>query len=266
MNLDGEDGEVLLECPQRQNCPKCLFTSAWSLVWTVAMFYRKWTLISEVQWGWGFPQKCSSQLYEACFPLNLRTEGWTQLWHWHTTHLYSSFRKYSNLFTSCTIVILAHRSILGNPRWQSENVFKTFFANVLWINNWRRSISTTEKQLWQWLHLSVFLGKSLQALHTWIWGVYPILPGRSSQAPSDWMGNIWTAIVMSLLRRSTQFKVLALACTTQGQSETCLEPPFFSLLVCFWPLSRWKLNRCMHRSRFFFSRPSLYLASFIWAV
>lgn len=31
---------------------------------------------------------------------------------------------------------------------------------------------------------------SLQALHTWVWAVYPIFPGRSSQPPSDWTGSI----------------------------------------------------------------------------
>lgn len=60
--------------------PQSCLTSAWPLVWSVGTFYRKLTWIWEVQGGWDCPQKCSSQLSEACSPLNL----WTDIRHEQT--------------------------------------------------------------------------------------------------------------------------------------------------------------------------------------
>ena len=48
--------------------------------------------------------------------------------------------------------------------------------------------------------------KSPQALHNWTGAVYPFLLGRSSQAPSDWMGSIYIAILRSLHRCWMGFK------------------------------------------------------------
>ena len=47
-------------------------------------------------------------------------------------------------------------------------------------------LSTLLKHLWQLLKPGVFLGLTLQACHTCIWGVSPILLCRSSQALSGW--------------------------------------------------------------------------------
>ena len=48
--------------------------------------------------------------------------------------------------------------------------------------------STLLKNRWQRLQHQVFLGMTLHACHTCIWGVSPILLCRSSQALSGWMG------------------------------------------------------------------------------
>ena len=37
----------------------------------------------------------------------------------------------------------------------------------------------------------VFLGRPIQALHTWNLAVHLIIPGGSSQAMSDWMGSLY---------------------------------------------------------------------------
>ena len=48
-------------------------------------------------------------------------------------------------------------------------------------------LSTLLKHLWQQLQLHVFLGMTLQAWHTCIWGVSPILLCWSSEALSGWL-------------------------------------------------------------------------------
>ena len=51
-------------------------------------------------------------------------------------------------------------------------------------------LSILLKHLWQRLQPRVFLGMMLQAWHTCIWGVPPILLCRSCQALSGWMRSV----------------------------------------------------------------------------
>ena len=73
----------------------------------------------------------------------------------------------------------------------------------------------------QQLQLPVFLSKYLQALLTWIWAVYPIVPGRSSQAPSDWMEGVCELLSSGLCTDVLWGLSLGFGWATQGQSETC---------------------------------------------
>ena len=72
-------------------------------------------------------------------------------------------------------------------------------------------LSALQKHLWQRLQSRVFLGMTLQAWHTCIWEVSPILLCRSSQALS---------IFRSLQRCLIGFKSGS-GYAIQGHSETC---------------------------------------------
>ena len=95
-------------------------------------------------------------------------------------------------------------------------------------------LSTLLKHLWQRLQPRVFLGMTLQAWHTCIWGVSPILLCRSSQALSGWMG--------SLQRCSIGFK----SGLCLGHSRTFRDLSWSHscnvLAVCLGLLSCWKGN------------------------
>ena len=64
---------------------------------------------------------------------------------------------------------------------------KRFFVPITNFHKYSEPLlSTLLKHLWQRLQPRVFLGMTLQAWHTCIWGLSPILLCRSSQALSDW--------------------------------------------------------------------------------
>ena len=71
-------------------------------------------------------------------------------------------------------------------------MYKKYKTEISYLNKYSDPLlpSTLLKHLWQRLQPQVFLGMTLQAWHTCIWGVSPILLYRSSQTLSDWMGNI----------------------------------------------------------------------------
>ena len=77
-----------------------------------------------------------------------------------------------------------------------------------------------KKNLRQWLQPRVFLGITLQAWHTCIWGVSPILLCRSPQALSDWMGSIIAKLFSGLSREVRLGSSLGSGWATQGHSET----------------------------------------------
>ena len=78
------------------------------------------------------------------------------------------------------------------------------FYSVLWAPQY-------SVHFWQRLQPQVFLGMTLQAWHSCIWGVSPILLCRSSQALSGWMGRV-TAHLFSVLSRDVdRVQVRALA-------------------------------------------------------
>ena len=74
--------------------------------------------------------------------------------------------------------------------------------------------------LCQQLQLSVFLDRSLQALHTWIWAVYLILPGRSSQTQVDLIGSVCELQFSGLPTDVLLGFNMGFGWATQGQSET----------------------------------------------
>ena len=59
-------------------------------------------------------------------------------------------------------------------------------------------LSTLLKHLWQRLQPQVFLDMTLQAWHTCMWGVYPILLCKTSQALSGWIGSVAAQLFTSL--------------------------------------------------------------------
>ena len=89
------------------------------------------------------------------------------------------------------------------------------------------------------------MGKSLQALHTWIWAVYPTLLDRSSQAPSDCMGSVYELPSSGLSADAIWGLTLGFGWATQGHSETCPEAtPALSWLYAHGSLLCWKVNCC----------------------
>jgi hypothetical protein len=88
---------------------------------------------------------------------------------------------------------------------------------------------TKQKQVFR--QPRVFLGMTLQAWHTCIWGVSPLLLCRSLLALSAWMGSV-AAQLFSGLSRDVQSGLSPGSCwASQGHSETCPEAtPAFSWL------------------------------------
>ena len=84
-------------------------------------------------------------------------------------------------------------------------------------------LSTLLKHIWQQLQPRVFLGMTLQAWHTCIWGVSNILLWRSSQALSGWMGSVAAQIFSGLSRDVHSGSSPGSGLATQGHSETCPE-------------------------------------------
>ena len=81
------------------------------------------------------------------------------------------------------------------------NVYKNIKTEISHLHKYSdRSLSTLLKHLWQWLQPWVFLGMTLQAWHTSIWGVSHVLLCRSSQALSGWMGSIAAQLFSGLSR------------------------------------------------------------------
>ena len=83
-------------------------------------------------------------------------------------------------------------------------------------------LSTLLKQLWQWLQPQIFLGMTLQAWHTCICGVSPILLRRSSQPLSGWMRSIAAQLFSGLSRDVWSGSCPGSGRATQGHSKTWL--------------------------------------------
>ena len=84
-------------------------------------------------------------------------------------------------------------------------------------------LSTLLKHLWQRLYPKVFLGMTLQAWHTCIWRVSPILLCRSSQALSGWIWSLAAQLFSRLSRDVRSGSSPGSGWATQGHSETCPE-------------------------------------------
>ena len=84
-------------------------------------------------------------------------------------------------------------------------------------------LSTLLKHLWQRLQPRVFLGMTLQAWHTCICGISPILLCRSSQALSVWMGSVTAQHFSGLSRYVRSGSSPGSGWATQGHSEMCPE-------------------------------------------
>jgi hypothetical protein len=83
--------------------------------------------------------------------------------------------------------------------------------------------STLLKHFWQRLQPRVFLGMMLQAWHTCIKGVSPILLCRSSQALSGWMGSVAAQLFSGLSGDVRLGSSPGSGWATQGHSKTCPE-------------------------------------------
>ena len=107
--------------------------------------------------------------------------------HFVTLQLYSKIDNIfffpSQIYTQYTIIT------------KLKQVFRDFRKfMIFFISHLRKYsdplLSTLLKLIWQRLQPRVFLGMMLQAWHTCIWRVSPILLCRSSQALSGWMGSV----------------------------------------------------------------------------
>ena len=108
------------------------------------------------------------------------------------------FSRYS-LILKCIKLFFSPSSIYTQspPMTQLKQVFRNvckFIIKITEISYLHKCsdpfLITLLKHLWQRLQPWVFLGMMLQAWHTCIWGVSPIILYRSSQALSGWMGSI----------------------------------------------------------------------------
>ena len=84
-------------------------------------------------------------------------------------------------------------------------------------------LSTLLKHLWQWLQPRVFFGMMLQAWHTCISGVSPVLLCRSSQALSGWTWSVAAQLFSGLSRDAGSGSIPGSGGATQGHSGTCTE-------------------------------------------
>ena len=82
-------------------------------------------------------------------------------------------------------------------------------------------LSTLLKHLRERLQPWVYLGMTLQAWHTYIWGVSHIFLCRSSQSLSGWMGSIAAQLFSGLSTDVRSGSSPDFGWATQGQSETC---------------------------------------------
>ena len=89
--------------------------------------------------------------------------------------------------------------------------------------------------IWQRLQPQVCLGMTLQAWHTCVWEVSPILRCTSSQALSGWMGSVAAQLFSGLSRDVRSGSSLGSGWATQGHSCAVLAM-FLGLLCC------WKVN------------------------
>ena len=105
-----------------------------------------------------------------------------------------------------------------------RNVSKFIKTQILHLHKYSDPLlSTLLKHLWQRLQHRVFMGMMLQAWHTCIWGVSPIVLCRSSQALSGWMGSIAAQLFSGLSRDVYSGSSLGCGWASQGHSETCPE-------------------------------------------
>jgi hypothetical protein len=107
-------------------------------------------------------------------------------------------------------------------------------------------LSTLLKWLWQRIEPRVLLGMMLQACHTRIWEVSPILLCRSSQILSGWIRSVAGQLLSHLSRgvRSVSSTGLWLGHSRifrdLSRSHSCVV-----LAVCLGLLSCWKLSHCL---------------------
>ena len=81
-------------------------------------------------------------------------------------------------------------------------------------------LSTLYSELLASIKALSLLGMKLQAWHTCIWGVYPILFCRSSPALSGWMGRVAAQVFSGLSRHVHSGSSLGSDWATEGHSET----------------------------------------------
>jgi hypothetical protein len=95
------------------------------------------------------------------------------------------------------------------------------------------SLCTLLKHRWQRLQPWVFLGMMLQAWHTSIWGVSPILFCRSSQALSGRCTTIFSLQNTSLNVNSEEATP---GCWPSGQSSSVQCLCSLPILIFYWPV------------------------------
>ena len=148
--------------------------------------------------------------------------------------------------------IYTQYSIMTKQKQVCRNFCKTEISHLHKYSD--PLLNTLLKHHWQQLQPRVFLGIMLQALHTGIWGVSPILFCRSPQAPQGWMGSVAAQIFSGLwLGHSRIFRDMS-------WSHSCV-------VLAGWlgPLSCRKVNlRPSLRSWAGFHQGSLYFAPFIF--
>ena len=98
------------------------------------------------------------------------------------------------------------------------------------------------KHLWQRLQPRVFWGMTLQAWHTCIWRVSPILLCRSSQALSGWVGSVAAQVFSGLFRDVRWDSSPGSGWATQGHWDLTRNHSCVVLAVCLGLLSCWKVK------------------------
>ena len=154
--------------------------------------------------------------------------------------MYSAFRNYSDpftFFTFCYVTAYVTDFYFKNTSsiYTQHPIMtkqKQVFRNVCKFIKMKYHIYMSIQTLYSILCWStfgkrlqprVFLGMTLQSWHTCIWGVFPFLLYRSSQALSGWMRSVAAQIFSGLSRDVRSGSSPGSGWATQGHSETCPE-------------------------------------------
>lgn len=105
--------------------------------------------------------------------------------------------------------------------------------------------SQVSRHLIQYFVETLLEAGSLYYLCSWIWMVYPILPGRSSQALSDGMGSICDYFLKPLYSHCISIQFLVLWCLLTSKDQEPFAEGSAKCIAQSHSLPVWSLGSCL---------------------